>query len=240
MYGCRPAAQAWENFYAGKFEEEGFERGDACGVVFYHSDRDLSCVCHGDDFTIVGEEEELMWIAHKMKTWFDIKVRAILGPDQKDFKEVVILGRVVRWREWGIEFEADPRHRRVLADHFGFTKDSAAGAYNGDKERKEEPEDEMEMGTQEAKEFRGMVARMNYLAQDAPDLQYPSKEVSREMARPRKGGWRRLKKVVRYLIGREAVVWRYEWQDEAENLETKSDSDWGAAGTTENRLRVGW
>ena len=146
------------------------------------------CVCHGDDFTIVGEEEELKWIADKMKTWFDIEVRAILGPDQKDDKEVVILGRVVRWRDWGIEFEADPWHRQVLADRFGFTKESAAGAHNGDKERKEDARDEIKMGKQQAKEFREMVARMDYLAQDAPDLQYPSKEVSREMARPRRGG----------------------------------------------------
>ena len=74
---------------------------------------------------------------------------------------------------------------------------------------------------------------MNYLAQDSPDLQYPSKELSREMARPRRGAWRRLKKVVRYMLGRRAVVWRYKWQDEAEVLETKSDSDWG--GTRYNR-----
>ena len=37
--------------------------------------------CHGDDFTIVGEEEELHWISEKMKTWFEIKVRALMGPD---------------------------------------------------------------------------------------------------------------------------------------------------------------
>ena len=61
----------------------------------------------------------------------------------------------------------------------------------------------------EAKEFRSMVARLNYLAQDVPDLQYPAKEVSREMAKPKRGAWTRLKKVVRYILGREAVVWKY-------------------------------
>ena len=64
-----------------------------------------------------------------MKTWFEIKVRAVLGPGVGDDKEVVILGWVIRWKPWGIEFEADPRHRQLLADYFG------AGAYNGDKER---------------------------------------------------------------------------------------------------------
>ena len=74
-----------------------------------------------------------------------------------------------------------------------------------------------------------MVARMNYLAQDSPDLQYPSKEASREMARPTQGAWKRLKKVVRYLLGRSAVTWQYCWQDEADYMSTKSDSDWGGS-----------
>ena len=62
---------------------------------------------------------------------------------------------------------------------------------NGDKDRKEEEGDEEDMEREEAKIFRGLVARMNYLAQDSPDLQYPAMEVSREMARPKKGAWRR-------------------------------------------------
>ena len=85
---------------------------------------------------------------------------------------------------------------------------------------KEEVEDSEEMEKSEATEFRGMVARLNYLTQDAPDLQYPSKEVSREMARPKKGAWAKLKKIVRYMLGRKAVLWQYHWQDEVECLET--------------------
>ena len=164
-----------------------------------------------------------------MKKRFEIKVRAILGPEEKDDKEVVILGRRVRWTKSGIEFQADPRHRRVLAEHFGFGADSAAAAHNGDHERKEDVADEEHMPKEDIKLFRGLVARMNYLAQDSPDVQYPSKEISKEMARPRRGAWRRLKKVVCYLLGREAVVWRYRWQDEVSKLITKSDSDWGGS-----------
>ena len=33
-----------------------------------------------------------------MQEWFEIKVRAVLGPDNKDDKGVVILGRTVTWR----------------------------------------------------------------------------------------------------------------------------------------------
>ena len=194
--------------------------------MFYNGEREVSCVCHGDDFTLVGEEEELRWLAKLMGTWFEIKVRGVLGPEVGDDKEIVILGRTVRWTEEGVEFEADRRHRKVLMEHFGFEEGAKGAGVNGDKERKEEEDDEDEMDKEEAKKFRGMVARINYVAQDSPDLQYPAKELSREMAKPKKGAWRRLKKVVRYLNGRQAVVWRYRYVPGRSGRDTvRADSD---------------
>ena len=63
---------------------EWFVRGCACTVICYHIERDLSCAVHGDDFTFCGEEEDFDWIAEKMQEWFEIEVRAVLGPDDKD------------------------------------------------------------------------------------------------------------------------------------------------------------
>eukprot|EP00973_Karenia_brevis_P039737 5484695-Karenia_brevis.AAC.1 len=99
MYGMRGAAAAWEKCYADKLLNVGFSRGVSCGVVFYNRARDLSSVVHGDDFTFCGMEEDLMWIKGLMKEWFEMKVRAVLGPDPGDDKEVTILGRMVRWTE---------------------------------------------------------------------------------------------------------------------------------------------
>ena len=141
-----------------------------------------------------------------MGEWFEIKVRGLLGPENKDMKEIVILRRVVRWTADGVEFEADPKHRKVLMNHFEFEEGVEGATMNGDKDRKEEEGDEEDMEREEAKTFRGLAARMNYLAQDSPDLQYPAKEVSREMARPKRGAWRRLKKVVKYVAGRKGVL----------------------------------
>ena len=47
---------------------------------------------------------------------------------------------------------------------------------------------------------------MNFLGQDSPEMQYPAKEVSKDMAVPKRGSWKRLKKVVRLVAGRERVV----------------------------------
>ena len=93
LYGFRKAATAWEDHYSKLFESVGFQRGEACGVVFYNKERDISMAVHGDDFTLCGMEEDLVWIRDLMKSWFEIKLRAMLGPEEKDDKEVVLLGR---------------------------------------------------------------------------------------------------------------------------------------------------
>lgn len=138
LYGFKRAAQAWEDFYAKKLESVGFKRGHGSGVVFYNVERDVSRVCRGDDFTLMGEEVELGWLEKLMREMFEIKVRAVLGPEVKDDNEVVILGRVVRWTDEGVEFEADPRHRKVLMEYFAFGDGVKGAAVNGDRDRRDE------------------------------------------------------------------------------------------------------
>ena len=228
LYGFRPAAQAWENHYAEKFEGAGFKRGEACAVIFYHTERDLSCAVHGDDFTFCGEEEDLVWITEEMRGWFEIKVRATLGPDDGDDKEVIILGRKVSWKPWGIEWEADEKHREKLMEKFGYDEKTKPLNHNGESaDHQDESWEEEKLKKEEATEFRGAAARLNFLSQDSPELMYPAKEISTEMAEPVRGGWKRLKKVSRFLKGREAVIWEFPWQDECQELHAYGDSDWG-------------
>ena len=49
-------------------------------------------------------------MTEKMKQWLEVKVRGLRGPEEGDDKELTILGRMVRWKNWGIEYQADPRH----------------------------------------------------------------------------------------------------------------------------------
>ena len=60
-------------------------------------------VVHGDDVIFCGLDEDLQWILGLMKSWFEIKLKAILGPGPKDDNEVIILGRIVRWILDGLE-----------------------------------------------------------------------------------------------------------------------------------------
>ena len=103
------AAAAWENHYAGKLEEAGFVWGSATLVSLYNLVRGISLVVHGDGFTFSGTGEELDWIEGKMKEWYEVRVRARLGPGDSDDKQAILRGRILGWHDWeGLSCEADP------------------------------------------------------------------------------------------------------------------------------------
>ena len=85
----------------------GFSRGMASPCVFYHKERNVRAVIHGDDFTILGYEWDLDWFRKKIRERYEVKVKARLGPGIEDDKEVRILNRVVSWDKEGIKYEPD-------------------------------------------------------------------------------------------------------------------------------------
>ena len=85
------------------------------------------------------------------------------------------------------------------------------------------------MDKKETTQFRGFAATLNYYAPDCPDLQFVAKEVSRDMSNPSLRSWKKLKRAARYLVGREALVWKYVYQAPVDNLTVWIDSDWGGS-----------
>ena len=64
---------------------------------------------HGDDFTAAGPKPELDRFEATLKKSYELTVGGRLGPGPTDDKETIVLGRVIRWTDEGIEYEADPR-----------------------------------------------------------------------------------------------------------------------------------
>jgi hypothetical protein len=231
LYGFRPAAQAWESHYAKNLESIGFVRGRASPVSFYDPASDVSCLVHGDDFTFVGERAALDFVEDKMKSWYELKVKARLGEEEGDDKETDILGRIVRCTKDGFEYEADPRHRKKILEAFGLEEGSKGLSVNGKVEDFAGEPVLLEAG--ECTQFRAIAARANYLAQDAPELQFAAKEVCRDMARPNLDSWKKLKVLARFVLGRVSVRWQFKWQDEVDcMLCVFSDSDWAGCRRT--------
>ena len=55
-----------------------------------HEQRGIRLVVWGDDFTFLGRDLDLKWVAGVMTARYEIKVLAILRPETHDDKEVRI------------------------------------------------------------------------------------------------------------------------------------------------------
>ena len=88
------------------------------------------------------------------------------------------------------------------------------------------------MSGSEGSEYRKVAARLNYMAQDSPDVMFGTKEGCRGMSKPTVGCWRKLKKLARFMVRRVAVRWRFEWQDEGQKVKVYTDSDWAGCKKT--------
>ena len=71
-----------------------------------------------------------------------------------------------------------------------------------------------------------IVARLNYLALDRPDIQYATKEACKHMAEPHMHHWDLLKRIARYLISAPRVIQKYKWQTVLKTASGHSNSDW--------------
>ena len=58
-------------------------------------------------------------------------------------------------------------------------------------------------------------------------MQFPVKQMSKEMAKPMVGSSKRMKKIARYLVNRKRVIWHFYWQDSDDKCHVCGDSDWG-------------
>ena len=62
MYGTRDAAQNWQAECSQQFSNNGFSRGSASPCVFYHGERGIRTLVHGDDYVSVGFPKQLNWL----------------------------------------------------------------------------------------------------------------------------------------------------------------------------------
>ena len=233
MPGTRDAAQSWEMAYSNFLVKIGFERGRACPCAFYHSEKGLRIVIHGDDINALGHRQELDWFRTLLAANFEVKFRARLGPGAEDDKAVRVLNRVLTWTPDGLTYEADQRHADLIVQALGLEKAQPVctpGIRNSDKVI--EPGDEMTLNAADSTKYRAAVARANYLAADRSDIAYAVKELSRAMAHPTQGDMTTLKRLGRYLLGKPRMVINFPYQDNPHSIVAWTDSDYAGCART--------
>ena len=232
MYGTRDAAQNWGEAYSSFMRSIGFTQGTGSPCVFWHSTKELRVVVHGDDFTVLGWEEQLDWFWGKIKTKFLSKHRGRIGPAPGDKKEMRILNRIVEWTDQGICYEGDQRHVEICLKELKLGEESRTAATPSDRSTQLKTETKP-LEPCGATQYRALTARTNYLGQDRSDIQFAVKELSKDMATPDEQSWIKLKRLVRYLKGYPRCQILFEYQQKAGEITAWSDSDF--AGCEKSR-----
>ena len=259
MYGALDAAQRWADHYTKILIEAGFLKGSASPCHFYHPLRDVALLVHGDDFVAEADDEDLKWTEELLKKHYKCKSITI-GPGAADEREGRILGRIIRYESWGIQYEPDPVHAEMVIRELGLedarpvatplsdpARHDEAGNLNerrravgSQKDRPLEipaepvlpdPESPLLEGDR-LKRYQSVAARVNYLALDRPDIQYASKELMRKMAAPTEFDEIKLKRVGRYLRGCPRLVLKIPWSSAPGRLVIFVDSDFAGCSTT--------
>ena len=153
-------------------------------VFLWH---DAWIMVHGDNFSIVGDRSTCKEFAAQLRKWLIVKVRGVLGPQAElgDIAEIIALNRILRWRRINgfdqIEIEGDPRHAALIISHLGLQQNS-----NGLKipSIKQDLSGGQALTAEQHTLYRSVVTRAAFLAEDRPDLKFPTKELSPMMSSP--------------------------------------------------------
>ena len=232
LYGTRDAAKNWQEEVARSMKKWGFMQGVYNPCLYHHPVWGITTLVHGDDFISEGDDDMMNKFRVALEARFKIKTQMVGLGGGEEQSEARALNRVIRATEDGWEYEPDQRHIDLLIDGLGLQQAKGVSTPGEEEKKWEEEENKQELGAEDARKFRGHAARLNYLAADRPDIAYSVKEVCREMARPTRGSWKKLKRIVRYLVAARRTIMHYPWQGEEEEVETYTDSDWAGCRRT--------
>jgi hypothetical protein len=179
---------------------------------------------HGDDYFSSAHAGELDWLEEQLKKKYEIQSQRIGA--KKDENELKILNIIVRKTATGYELEADPRHAELALLQMKLETAKPLSTPGVDGKDEDDREGELPLDPERSKQYRSIVARLNYLSADRPDMQYSVKELCRDMSGPSEGSWRRLERACRYLVGTPRLVWKFEMQQPTATIDTFSDANW--------------
>ena len=228
LYGTRDAASLWQECLAEHLISLGFARGRSNSCVFFHAERGLRTLVHGDDYATVGSIDGIRWLQAMLQDRFEMKSVIVGHSGCDDVKlEGKFLNRIIRAVGDGWEYECDQRHVEALIEELGLqTAKTAATPMAEEQPPGTASIDLSPLDPVRSTQFRALAARANYISVDRPDAQFAIKELCREMSAPTEDSWARLKRVVRYFRDRPRVVLEFKWQDMPSSVDIFTDANW--------------
>ena len=123
-----------------------------------------------------------------------------------------------------MEMEVDPKRAKKLIDEHGLEGAKLIGA-PGVREGTKELEEDSPFPARLHTAFRKASARASYFSVDRVDVQFAAKEACRVMSAPIGLGWRALKRLGRFPVGKPRMVYTFPRQ-RADAVDVNTGTDW--------------
>ena len=122
LYGTRDATKGWQETLSSHLESIGFIRRKGHPSVFWHPDKEIRTLVHGDDYVSAGDESAMTWLETELAKAYEIQTPKV--GMRKDYQqEGQVLNRFIRCTVGGWEIEVDPRHAELVVEQLGIIDD---------------------------------------------------------------------------------------------------------------------
>ena len=234
MYGTRDAPKIWSRTVRKLLLGMGFQASTVQPSLYVHFEKDIKLMVHVDDFLVVASAGACTWLHEELKKEFELSC-TILGDGNQSYGKY--LNRRIEWRKNGIVIAGDPKHANILIQEWGMSEcagvDTPMGRDTEDLLNEFSQIERPAMKDADATSYRRGVARVNFMAQDRPDLSVVARLMSQGMSSPKEGDEKLLKRTIRYLRRYPISESMFVWQARPKKATLNIDSDW--AGDQKSR-----
>ena len=203
-----------------------FQQNDINPCIYKRFCADLDLEQHGVDFLVCGLTSNLELLADEFKNHFLIKKAEIVSLKPEHQIEIHFLKRRISADDFGWYVELDLRYVKSLLDAMAMNRCTSMATLGSKTQESSHVETE-KLDPQEPREFRSGAGICQYMTEQRLDIAFSSKEIMREAAGPTTASKAMLKRIARFLKGRQRCALNFPWVGKLDDvIHVTVDADW--------------
>ena len=232
MYGLRTSPKAWQDHFAGQLQQCGLVRLKSDPNVYADYKHKVYVLVYVDDVFFFGPSDHVHDKIKALQEKVLLKLTGELAPG----KSVTFLGRVLHHHGTYVTFASLDGYIEDILQAHDMTKCNPATTTGSDSFKRLLDGDDA-LTTEQHKQYRRAVGKIQWLAPLRPDICYAAKELARGLAAPTKEHQAKLKQLLRYLKGTVDYMimikpMTFPGPQQPFEIECYVDSDWAGCHTT--------
>ena len=233
MNGTRKASKHCQEYLSDKLVANMlFQQNDINPCIYKRFCDDFDLEQHGDDFLVCRVTRSLEKLTEEFNGNFLVKKSEIVSLKHEHQSETHFLKRRISVDEFGWHVELDQRYVKSLLDAMAMNHCKSI-ATPGSKGQEGNNATE-KLDAKEHRELRSGAGICQYMTEQRFDIPFSTKEIMREAAGPTTASKTKLKRIARYLKGRQRCVLNFPSVGKLDDvIHVTVDADW--AGNPKTR-----